>query len=81
MRRIKEDSAMTISKLAVAIVTVLTAGPTGTILAQYWGYEGEAGPQNWGKLDVKFAACTSGKNQSPIDLKGFVSSRYEAAQA
>ena len=63
---------MSISRLAVAMVTVLFTGPTGTILAQHWGYEGEAGPQNWGKLDVKFAACTSGKNQSPIDLKGFV---------
>ena len=63
---------MRISKLAVAMVTVLATGPTGTVLAQHWGYEGEAGPQNWGKLDVKFAACASGKNQSPIDLKGFV---------
>ena len=63
---------MTISKLAVAMVTALSAGPTGTILAQHWGYEGEAGPQNWGKLDAKFATCTSGKNQSPIDLKAFV---------
>jgi carbonic anhydrase len=63
---------MTISKLAVAIVTALTAGPTGTILAQHWSYEGEAGPQNWGKLDAKFAICASGKNQSPIDLKAFV---------
>src|SRR5688572_32089862 len=60
------------SKLAIAMVTVLATGPTGTILAQHWGYEGEAGPQNWGKLDAKFAMCASGKNQSPIDLSGFV---------
>jgi carbonic anhydrase len=36
------------------------------------GPVGEAAPQNWGKLDAKFAACASGKNQSPIDLKGFI---------
>jgi carbonic anhydrase len=41
-------------------------------LAQHWGYEKESGPQNWGKLDPKFALCASGKNQSPIDLKDFV---------
>jgi carbonic anhydrase len=63
---------MKISKWAVAMVTVLAIGPTGTILAQHWGYEGEAGPQNWGKLDPNFGVCASGKNQSPIDLKGFI---------
>ena len=59
-------------KFTIALIIGLIASLPGTILAQHWGYEGEAGPQNWGKLDVKFAACTSGKNQSPIDLKGFV---------
>jgi carbonic anhydrase len=59
-------------KLALWAVVALAIGPTGTALAQHWGYEGEAGPQNWGKLDAKFAACASGKNQSPIDLKAFV---------
>ena len=72
MPRIRKDSGLRKSELAIAMVTVLATGPTGTILAQHWGYEGEAGPQNWGKLDAKFAMCASGKNQSPIDLKGFV---------
>ena len=63
---------MKISKLAIAVVMVISGGHTGTVLAQHWGYEGEAAPQNWGKLDAKFALCASGKNQSPIDLKGVV---------
>lgn len=54
------------------MVVVMWTGSTGTALAQHWGYEGEAAPQNWSKLDAKFALCASGKNQSPIDLKGFV---------
>lgn len=69
---------MKISKWAVAMVTVLATGPTGTILAQHWGYEGEAGPQNWGKLDPNFGVCASGKNQSPIDLKGFIEADLKA---
>lgn len=62
---------MTRSKTGVAIVGLMLTA-TGPVWAQHWAYEGEAGPQNWGKLDAKFAACASGKNQSPIDLKGFI---------
>jgi len=36
----------------------------------HWGYEGEGGPEHWGDLDPKYAACKDGKNQSPIDIKG-----------
>lgn len=51
---------------AVAIIWNTTA------LAQHWGYSGEAAPENWSKLDPKFAVCGIGRNQSPIDLTGFV---------
>lgn len=36
-----------------------------------WSYEGENGPENWAKLSPDFFAC-SGKNQSPVDLNGFI---------
>ena len=36
--------------------------------APEWHYEGAGGPANWGKLSPKFAACSEGRNQSPIDL-------------
>lgn len=51
---------------AVAIIWNTTA------LAQHWAYSGEAAPENWSKLDAKFAVCGIGRNQSPIDLAGFV---------
>ncbi|WP_263356293.1 carbonic anhydrase [Acidicapsa ligni] len=35
-----------------------------------WGYEGKEGPLNWGKLDPAYKACASGKEQSPIDIRG-----------
>jgi carbonic anhydrase len=41
-------------------------------VAQHWGYAGEAGPENWSKIDPKFAMCGLGRNQSPVDLAGFV---------
>ena len=55
--------------LMVAILTTLWAG-VGS--AQHWGYTGEAGPENWAKLDAKFAMCGQGRNQSPIDLADLI---------
>jgi carbonic anhydrase len=35
-----------------------------------WGYDGKTGPFNWSKLDPAYKACNSGKDQSPIDIRG-----------
>jgi carbonic anhydrase len=34
----------------------------------HWSYEGETGPEQWGKLETEFASCSKGKEQSPINL-------------
>ena len=33
----------------------------------HWDYEGEMGPENWGK---EFPTCGKGKSQSPLNIKG-----------
>lgn len=38
----------------------------------HWGYSGESGPDNWAKLSPDSIACAAGKNQSPINLTGFI---------
>src|SRR5271170_7775035 len=35
-----------------------------------WSYDGKTGPFNWSKLDPAYKACNSGKEQSPIDIRG-----------
>ncbi|WP_026224804.1 carbonic anhydrase [Methyloversatilis thermotolerans] len=35
----------------------------------HWSYEGEFGPQNWGKLKPEWAQCGAGRMQSPIDIR------------
>jgi len=57
---------------AASVLTALAMSWTGGALAQHWGYAGEAGPENWSKIDPKFAMCGLGRNQSPVDLAGFV---------
>jgi carbonic anhydrase len=34
----------------------------------HWGYDGEAGPEHWGTLSPDFAACSAGREQSPVDI-------------
>lgn len=36
----------------------------------HWDYYGKTGPLGWGRLDPAYAACSQGKEQSPIDIKG-----------
>jgi carbonic anhydrase len=35
----------------------------------HWAYDGENGPQNWGKLKSEFNVCAIGKRQSPINIE------------
>jgi carbonic anhydrase len=34
----------------------------------HWAYEGHGGPAEWGTLAPEYAACSIGKEQSPVDL-------------
>lgn len=37
----------------------------------HWTYAGEEGPENWATIAPEFGSC-AGKNQSPINLTGFI---------
>jgi carbonic anhydrase len=36
----------------------------------HFSYAGEAGPDHWGDLSPAFAACKSGRSQSPVNITG-----------
>ncbi len=58
-------------KRLLSTVAVLMTCATGGALAgeaPHWTYSGEEGPVHWGTLDPAYAACSTGKLQSPIDL-------------
>jgi carbonic anhydrase len=42
--------------------------------APHWSYEdGEHGPESWGDLHSEFATCSTGTQQSPIDIPSHIS--------
>ena len=45
------------------------AGKVQSGHAAPWGYQGDAGPQSWGRLKPEFVKCASGDRQSPIDIR------------
>lgn len=38
-------------------------------VSQHWDYDGEFGPENWGKINPAWAQCGKGSRQSPIDIR------------
>ncbi len=54
--------------------------PDGHDAAAHWAYEGAAGPSAWGRLKPEFAACSTGKRQSPIDIREGMKLELEPVQ-
>ncbi|BBH53189.1 carbonic anhydrase [Fluviispira sanaruensis] len=42
---------------------------SGSTKKPHWGYTGENGAENWGKLDESYKICSMGINQSPINIQ------------
>ncbi len=45
---------------------------------KHWSYDGETGPAHWAKLRPDYAACASGKRQSPVDIRDGIRVNLEA---
>ena len=61
------------ASLGIASAAALAAGEA------HWTYSGERGPDNWAKLTPENSAC-AGKNQSPINLTGFIKAELKPIQ-
>ena len=57
----------------ILAVTAVLASTTAVAGGQvHWTYSGAEGPEYWGKLSPAFSACGEGRNQSPVNLTGFI---------
>lgn len=67
-------------KLSLALITsLLVTGPSfAADEGTHWGYTGHESPEKWGELSPNYALCSSGKNQSPIDVVDTISGELPA---
>ena len=45
-------------------------GAMGQLAGADWTYYGKRGPEHWSRLDPAYAACSKGREQSPVDIRG-----------
>ena len=41
-----------------------------SLLPTHWDYDGDQGPDAWGRMRPEFSKCATGQRQSPIDIRG-----------
>ena len=59
---------MTLTRIAVAVLTAAMLMTPRGVTAQTFGYSEGIGPAFWGGLDPEWAACGTGAIQSPVDF-------------
>ncbi len=62
---------------SLAVLSAVMMGSTAYADKAHWTYSGEEGPAHWGTLSPAYKACSTGRNQSPINLTGFVESELK----
>jgi carbonic anhydrase len=76
LRQLRSREAL-MNVRSILWVALGLVAPSFAVAQTHWGYDGDAAPQNWAKLDPKFAMCGLGRNQSPIDIGGFVDAQLK----
>jgi carbonic anhydrase len=66
LMRLVLTAALLMAASTLALTQTAVPAPQGAP----WDYEGKRGALEWGKLDPAYKACSQGKEQSPIDIRG-----------
>jgi len=59
-------------KLLAGLSLCPLCSPRGLGADAHWSYEGSDGPANWGDLDAANRVCSTGLQQSPIDVRDII---------
>jgi carbonic anhydrase len=65
---------------AAALAATHASGSEGGHGDAHWSYTGERGPQAWGAMKAEFNKCSTGKRQSPIDIREGIAVELEPVQ-
>jgi carbonic anhydrase len=57
--------AVLVLAMLLSLVFTGLAAAAGPV---HWSYSGDTGPAYWGSLSPEFAACSAGKEQSPVNI-------------
>ena len=55
-------------KMSVGLALCPLCARTTFAAESHWSYEGQTGPDNWGALDAASRTCSTGSQESPLDL-------------
>jgi carbonic anhydrase len=66
MKKLRLWSLALVLGLVIGAITPVT--PAAASDTVHWGYEGAEGPEHWGQLSPEFALCSTGKEQTPVDV-------------
>jgi carbonic anhydrase len=64
-------------KLLLILIVLLISSTAYAGEGIHWSYTGHSGPEHWGELSPEFEECAEGRNQSPINLTGFIESELK----
>jgi carbonic anhydrase len=62
--------------LLAALVATCAFSANAGVEHTHWSYDGDEGPDHWGKLTQDFSLCQKGKNQSPVNIQGAVKTHH-----
>ena len=65
----RANQAARVAAAAKAKKAAVVVAAAPKVYSNYWSYEGDSGPANWGKINPDWAKCSSGNRQSPIDIR------------
>jgi carbonic anhydrase len=57
------------AKRRQASIAAATAEVVAPARGTHWSYEGVGAPANWSRINSDWASCSTGKRQSPIDIR------------
>lgn len=75
------NAALSITSITLALGVAGCAAygeqlaPAAAATPPAWGYEGAAGPENWGALSQEYALCRTGRQGSPVDIRDTIPAR------
>ena len=73
--------SLTLRAASGTLALIVAAAGTPAVAQEHqgsgWSYEGDTGPEHWAELDIAYAPCGSGTEQSPIDIAAGVTARLD----